>query len=187
MIYGYGNNTREQFVEWYNKPMDDIIGYDGKIPTSKPIICLETNEYIGNLKLYCKENNICENSVRTSCKKYSQYYGKHYLYVDEYKSMSKEDINNIILDAKNNTCFNNRIVQLDKEMNVLCIFNKANDAVNFLDKSSCSSIVGVAKHYKTHKTAYGYKWEYFDYYYKNIYNGDKTPLELLNEYLVDNS
>jgi len=185
MLYGRGNNTREQFVEWYKKPMDDIIGYDGKIPTARPAICLETNEYIENISLYCKENNLNDASMRKSCNKHRPYLGKHYIYIDEYACIPKEQLEDIILDVKSDTNVNKKIVQLDEKLNIVNIFKNTPNAEEFLGiKKYCSKIDTVAKHQDGRKSVRGYKWEYFDYYYKEIYNGNETPIELLNKYLV---
>lgn len=182
MLYGYGNNTKEQFAEWYKKPIGELLDYNGEIPTCKPKFCIETQEYIPNVKQYSKDNDLCTTDIYMSANTLNSYKGNHYVDYEYYITLSQDKINEIILSSNVDT--KRKIVQLDLNGNIINIFNSIKDACLYLNLGRITTSIGcVCRHKKGFKTAHGYKWEYLDYYYHNI-NSQLSPLELLNKYRV---
>ena len=54
-IYGYGNNTRQQFEEWLGTTVE-LLESNGEIIKSRLIICLDTNE-INTISFFIKKYN----------------------------------------------------------------------------------------------------------------------------------
>lgn len=184
LIYGYGNNTRQQFEEWFDKPLDMLNDYNGNIPTSVPIVCLETEELITNITEFCREHKLVPNCLRNSCKEHIPSKGYNYMYYDEYKDLSIDEINKEILRTKDGY-HNRKIVQLDKNNNILHIFTNVHEAQKFIGAKSAGAIGAIARHKKGYKTSFGYKWEYLDYYFYNMSNC-KTVKKLLDKYWIRN-
>lgn len=86
MIYGSGNNTKEQFEEWFDKPLDNLTKYNGDIIKARLAYCLEDKEIIPSITEYCKKNKIkCRSNIYSCCNKIQKScYGKHYVWYDEY-------------------------------------------------------------------------------------------------------
>lgn len=84
-IYGYGNNTKEQFFKWINKNIE-ILPYNGKIKTCKIAYCIEDNEIIYNIKEYAKINGLDDSRIYNICNKKKgayTYKSKHFIWYDE--------------------------------------------------------------------------------------------------------
>lgn len=86
-IYGYGDNTKEQFEEWYGKTVE-LVKYEGKLTTARQIYCIEEDKiYNGALEIE-KLWNIAHTSIYAVCN-HKRYYkkgiikGKHLLWLDE--------------------------------------------------------------------------------------------------------
>lgn len=105
-IYGYGNNTKEQFLEWakiteIKYDNDEVI-----ITKDKKIINLETKE-IYNSVFDCKQIlgiKDKDNSINDCCNHKDNTFtirGYHLLWLDEYNQMSKGEIFAIKTKAKN--------------------------------------------------------------------------------------
>lgn len=86
-IYGYKNNTKEQFLQWMNKKEIRLEQYYGEIPTSRWAYCIETQEIIKNIIHYCKyeHKNLHASNIYACCnKKMPHYKNKHYVWYEEY-------------------------------------------------------------------------------------------------------
>lgn len=84
-IYGYGNNTKEQFFEWFGKPLE-ISSYNGKVKTCKIAYCIEDNVIIYNIKQYAKENGLDDSRIYDICNKKKGVHthkNKHYIWYDD--------------------------------------------------------------------------------------------------------
>nr|DAK65601.1 MAG TPA: NinG protein [Caudoviricetes sp.] len=105
MQYGLGNNTKEQFEEWLGKSITNLEKYNGDLPTTRKVYCFEDDLIIDNVRKYCKkgESQIYSCCNRKICNKGTDdeyrvlsYKGKHYFWLDEYESMSKEEVQEIV-------------------------------------------------------------------------------------------
>lgn len=96
-IYGYGNNTKEQFLKWLNISEMILPNYNYTLSPTKIAYCIEDEEIIPSIKEYCKNNfngkgipNIynCCNHKRVKDGKYEynilSYRKKHYIWYEEY-------------------------------------------------------------------------------------------------------
>lgn len=92
-VYGYGNNTKQQFEEWIEIANLTLEKYNGKLNTSKIAYCIEDKIIINNVMTYCKENNFDFSCIYDCCnKKLKSYRGKHYIWNDEYIKMTTDDL-----------------------------------------------------------------------------------------------
>ena len=85
--YGYGNNTKEQFEEWYGEAVE-LVKYEGKLTTARQIYCIEEDKvYNGALEIE-KLWNITNSNIYAVCNHKRNYKkgiikGKHLLWLDE--------------------------------------------------------------------------------------------------------
>ena len=96
MKYGYGGNTKEQFEEWFGYALE-LLNNDIELPIARKIYCIEEDRVYDNVKevqevfglsyphqVYnvCIRNNTRDRTIK----------GKHFLFYDDYLTMSKEEI-----------------------------------------------------------------------------------------------
>lgn len=114
-VYGCKNNTKEQFEEWIGESIK-LIEQNIKLPEKKKIkkkiICLEDKTIYNNpYELQEKLGYKTINSILSVCNhiitkngnyeyKRTKLKGKHYLWLNEYNSMSKSDIDNYLEESK---------------------------------------------------------------------------------------
>lgn len=95
-IYGYGGNTKEQFEEWIKKSIDYIQNLHTELSPTKRIYCYETNtvyESARHTKEFLGLNGT--SGIYACClhqKLNRKYNGYHFLFEDEYLSMTKEEL-----------------------------------------------------------------------------------------------
>ncbi len=93
--YGYGGNTKEQFEEWIKKSIDYIQNLHTELSPTKRIYCYETNtvyESARHTKEFLGLNGT--SGIYACClhqKLNRKYNGYHFLFEDEYLSMTKEE------------------------------------------------------------------------------------------------
>ena len=157
-IYGYGNNTKEQFEEWIGYLLDNFKKYDGVIPPLREVYCFETNQVYQNVFETAQEFNITDMSVRLCCnRKYRQCKGLHFLWNDEYIKLSKQEIDKYWCWVNND----------NHKKKVICI-----NTQEVFDSISVASQKYHARHISsclngTRKTSGTYngerlRWEYYD-------------------------
>jgi hypothetical protein len=156
--YGYGQNTKLQFEEWFGQTIQ-LIEHNCEITKSRLIICLESNE-INEVGFFVKKYNNKETRIYRCCnKKEKTAKGKHYLWHDEYINMSENDLKDYLQwslhdNAKAIICLNT------KE-----IFYKMTDARNKYNIHSHSLLTkcckGIANYAGIHPiTEEKLKWMY---------------------------
>ena len=98
--YGFGNNTKQQFLEWMNLIELEFQENNNIITPSRKIYCYEDDKVYDSaiqikiLNGYKSVSNIY--SVCNHKPKYKTAYGKHWFWYDEYKYLSKNQISNYI-------------------------------------------------------------------------------------------
>lgn len=128
-IYGYGNNTKEQFMEFTGKANLILEDYNGSIPTTRCAICVTDNEIINNIPIYAKQNNIDNNLIYKCCNKRQKVcHGKVYMWYDEYIKMSAQEIENEVNDRYKKTKSAKPIVCC----NLKLLFENSADASRYL-------------------------------------------------------
>ena len=98
-IYGYGNNTRQQFEEWIGHAVE-LLKYENELPTAKKIYCFEEDRVYNSVKELADELNCAVQSIYFVCNhktnKDGSYRksvkGKHILWLYEYEYMSEREI-----------------------------------------------------------------------------------------------
>lgn len=103
--YGRGNNTKEQFEEWFGKSLN-VSGFNSELYLTRKIYCYEDDLIFDSAKE-------CARYLKIKYKNYSNIYdvcnhkknahticGKHLFWLDEYKDMSLEEINYYITKKK---------------------------------------------------------------------------------------
>ena len=115
--YGYGNNTKQQFLEFVKKLDIVLDDYNGEIPTNRWIYCITDNKIIKNVKQYAKENHYSRTEIYNCCNgKVPIYKYKIYIWYDIYKQMDKNEIEKYIIERKNNSrykevvCLNYKLI-----------------------------------------------------------------------------
>lgn len=90
-IYGKGYNTKKQFEEWSGIYIDNL-GI-GTLPPMRQIICMDDGNIIDGAPKTAKQYNVERNSLYNVLnKKYRAIHGKHFLWYDEYESMTKDEL-----------------------------------------------------------------------------------------------
>lgn len=112
-IYGYGNNTKQQFEEWFGKTLKQLEKYNGTIPPLREVYCFETNIVYKNTYEAAKALNIADTSVRFCCnKKYKQCYGLHFMWNDEYENISQQSLNDFWMWVNDDSNYRNKVICL---------------------------------------------------------------------------
>lgn len=96
--YGHGNNTKEQYLEWAELTSIELEKYNGELPKSKQIYCIEENRIYESINDFAEKKNISVSMVYKVCKKEMKNIKlkEHFLFYDDYLNMSKEEVDNYI-------------------------------------------------------------------------------------------
>lgn len=101
LIYGRGNNTKEQYEEWIGYAIGELEKYNGILPSIRKIYCVEEDKiYDSCTELMRKWNLKSDASIYEVCNhtKDCRVRNKHILWLDEYEQMpedKKEEIHKI--------------------------------------------------------------------------------------------
>jgi hypothetical protein len=159
-IYGYGDNTREQFEDWIGHTIS-LAKCNIDLPTRKKVYCLEENTIYDDVDAVAEHLGCVSGSVYSACNGVCNTLAEmHFLYYDEYKNMSQEDIKDF-LNKKSDKRFKKIICLHDNN-----IFNSVTEASEYY-KCDIRSINSCCKG----KTTGVY-----------IYNGEKVQFMYLDEY-----
>lgn len=115
-LYGYGDNTREQFDEWYGRALATV-DCDKNIYTCRRIYCFEENNVYNSAEEIAKNwglksvshiYDVCNNKVITGYYNGAEYKSecktikkKHLLWFDEYEKMTKDELEKFIKSKDN--------------------------------------------------------------------------------------
>lgn len=177
-IYGRGENTREQFLEWFGTTILELKKYNGELKTSRRIIRLDDRKIYNNFKDAGKDVNSKSDLKICSCCNYFKNpeskhternaYGYTYMWLDEYNELTKEDV-----EKYYKGCVKHR----RKVKEIICIttnehFKTAKDANVFYGRDKDSSkftdcCKGKAKTSGV-KDGKKLKWMYYDEYSKLV-------------------
>lgn len=112
-IYGRGKNTKKQYEKWIGMAIENINDYNGKLPTAREVYCIEEDKIYSSSKCFCDAhgmksfsavNKTCNNAklLATSSEEEvisstitnipKKIKGMHVLWYNDYKQMSKEEI-----------------------------------------------------------------------------------------------
>ena len=110
-IYGYGNNTKEQYEKWIGNTLNNLERYIGNLPTARKIFCYEENKIYESSEHYAKTHNSDKATVVRACNREIRkrkttngfrnmttltVKGNHLFWLDEYEVMTKDEILNIV-------------------------------------------------------------------------------------------
>lgn len=191
LLYGKGNNTKEQFEEWLGKSIEILNKYNGDIPTTKEIYCIEEDRVYKNTQQFCDEHKLKSlSAVRKACNNaliLSQSIeqdviptsishmpktikGLHILWLDDYKQMSNEDIERYFKNAESKQ-FRTQIIRLDtlEIFNSIYMCSKKYKINAETIKKYCSNL----KPYKRKNSGEIFRFMYYEDYLKN-YSTDKN-------------
>jgi hypothetical protein len=99
LLYGKGNNTKEQFEEWIGHAVNNLEKYDKELPTARKIYCIEQNKVYHSAVQIEKILNIKKTNIYSICNQKGSNKsakGLHFLWLDEYEKMNKNDILNYL-------------------------------------------------------------------------------------------
>lgn len=119
-IYGKGNNTKEQFEEWLGKTLENLKYSNEPLLSTRKIYCIE-DDFVYDGAMAIKEflnvkretslygvcnyaSSIINNKNDREDKKAYTFFGKHYIWFDDYKNMTKDDILKYLEHCKSARC-----------------------------------------------------------------------------------
>lgn len=92
-IYGRGNNTKDQYEKWIGHVIGDLKKYNGKLPTTRKVYCLEDNILYNSIEEITRKHNVSRTRVSGVCNHvYTHTKGFHFLWEEEYKQSTKEEL-----------------------------------------------------------------------------------------------
>ena len=173
--YGMGKNTKEQFEEWMGITMEELEDCDYKIMPTKKIYCVEDDILYDNVKIVSKKYNCSITSIYKNCRHATTHAKEfHFLWEDEYKSLSKKDLQ--IIKKSSVKLASTQIICTTTGI----IFDKLKDGADYYSISRysigrcCRGITSCTKNGDTNL-----KWMYYEDFLK-------LPIEEQNEILSRN-
>ena len=109
--YGYGDNTKEQFEEWFGRTIK-LVKCGIEIPPTRKIYCIETDTIYDGANDVCKKLKIkSPNPIYKLCNKQEKsksVNGYHFLWYDEYINMTQKDIDDFMDYCSDN--YNHKVI-----------------------------------------------------------------------------
>lgn len=188
-IYGYGDNTREQYEEWIGYTLNNLEKYNGKLLIARKIFCYEENKIYESVSQFSKIHNYDESTVSNVCNRKIKKRktkngvkemscltakGNHLFWLDEYETMAKEEILNIV-----NT-------QNKRYKKVICITTKeifdsielATRKYNIYGCGVGDCCIGKQKTAGKSSDNTPLQWMYYDNYLQKLENGEHIKIEI---------
>lgn len=185
-MYGKGNNTKKQFLEWINKKDIILETYNDTIPNSRWAYCIETKEIIKNIKDYCKNKNIYNSIIYNCCNNHKILSDKgfHYIWYDEYINMNNQEKDSWLIYRLNNERPKYIIC-----INTLQVFRGAPSAAKWCGLSSPSSIQTICINNKNTAGVHPITkekliWKHLGNYLSEFDNSLDKYYELINKGLL---
>lgn len=94
VIYGKGDNTKEQFEKWFGESIE-LLKYEENLCPTKKIFCIEENKIYNGCRELSELWNCESSSIYAVCNHKPMHYtvkGKHLFWLDEYEKMTDEDV-----------------------------------------------------------------------------------------------
>lgn len=111
LIYGKGNNTKEQFQEWSGIDYNNVKPLDKELPKEKQIYCFENNKVYNTAKDCENDIKVPIRYIRRNCRKETNTaHGYHLIYFDDYNNLTEDDKKNYTNRYKGN-----------KALSVICL------------------------------------------------------------------
>lgn len=157
-IYGKGNNTKQQFLEWCQNKELNLSIYNGEIPSSRWVYCIEEQKIIKNVRKFNQHIYSCLNGIDM------QYKYKHYIWYDVYIAMSDNEVMEYLIYRLKNQI---------QSKSIICLNNKKIFETNSQAMSWCNG--NPIKCIKLNKEYSGYnpitqeplRWQYLYEYLKD--------------------
>ena len=170
-IYGRGDNTKEQFEEWFGHAVE-LIKYEGELNVTRKIYCIEEDKvYDGAMELSKALELKNESNIYACCNrkhKYKSIKGKHLVWLDEWESWNNKQKEEWKKWAFNSKTGKKKVICLETGVVYESIANAENiTKINGSTISSCC----IGRYKSAGKLEDGTKlhWMYYDEYLK-IYN-----------------
>lgn len=171
-IYGFKNNTKEQFIEWYDKELI-LNPFTGDILTSSPIINIITKEKIIYSSQYSNipKYNSTYARITACCKNHKRYGFNYFVKEQDYINMTNDDIASYIINIEKSTQ-NKMVVDINNRF----LFKSTIDALRYynktIDKSQSKLISQCCRHlrdtylkdYNNKDIIWMYAYEYIEKY-----------------------
>lgn len=95
-LYGFSNNTKFQFEEWFGKTLE-LLPFNNNVAPRRKVFCYETNKTY-DCALECSKDIKSLKSEVYDCCNHKQHSlkGKHFFWLDEYEKMTKEEVDSFI-------------------------------------------------------------------------------------------
>lgn len=168
LLYGRGNNTKEQFEEW-SGIVCSMNDFDGELDIARKVYCIENDTVYSDISEFCEINKIksvayaymvCNHEIydaKTTKFMPKSVHGLHILWYDKFINMTKDEIDLYLIHNKGNP--RRQVICLNDQK----IFSSISEAARFY-KVDRKSIVECCNNVKSnHKRNDGVllSWQYY--------------------------
>lgn len=104
-IYGSGGNTKEQFIEWFQKTLPKLKKYNGSITSARKIYCYEEGKIYNSALEFAQSHNVKKHIVYAVCnrKNFCRTVKKlHVFWNDEYINFTDEELQQYLSTVSRN-------------------------------------------------------------------------------------
>lgn len=146
--YGYANKgkcTREQYEEWYGKTLNELKEYNGTLISTRKVYCIDNDTVYDSaeiaknaLNIYSRSQiyKVCNHKQHTTC-------GLHFLWYDEYLTMSEQEIKDYVYFCDNPISYRKVICLETAE-----VFKQVSEAcLKYGDKKQVPSLIRACKNH----------------------------------------